>query len=432
MQPQRNDREDGEVDRRRAAANRFRGAIVARLGLTRWRVVFGAIVVLVALAGGMQLFASLPDDSASGARAAQTGPMPGMNMATAQATSSASSLPPTPLSSPTQMNGLIMPPGAIITPGMSMQAMEDMSAVDLSKVTYTAPADARGDQPLAPEMVDGVKVFNLDASLIKWNILPGVQVAAYAFNQQVPGPRIRLTEGDRVRFIVKNDLPEPTSVHWHGLVLPNQMDGVSDVTQQPIAPGGSYTYEFTVQQAGTFFYHSHTDPDRQQALGMYGALIIDPKDPAVTPAYDKELTVQLQEWTVKEGYTFPSMPMEGLMPNFFTINGKAYPATETVKMRVAERLLVRFIGSSNSFIHPMHIHGGPFRIVATDGNPVPAAAQVDKDTVNVAPGERYDVVWTARQPGKWLLHCHINHHITNDGVEEQGGGGLTMVIDVAP
>ncbi len=135
---------------------------------------------------------------------------------------------------------------------------------------------------------------------------------------------------------------------------------------------------------------------------------------------------------MKDGYTFPAMPMEGAMPNFFTINGKAYPSTERITMRVGERLRVRFIGTNSGFIHPMHIHGGPFTIVATDGNPVPLGAQIQKDTVNVGPGERYDVIWTARQPGKWLLHCHINHHITNDNVEVDGGGGLTTIIEVAP
>jgi FtsP/CotA-like multicopper oxidase with cupredoxin domain len=125
------------------------------------------------------------------------------------------------------------------------------------------------------------------------------------------------------------------------------------------------------------------------------------------------------------------MPMEGALPNFFTINGKAYPATETVNMRVGEHLLIRFIGSNGAFVHPMHVHGGPFRIVETDGNPVPEAAQIEKDTVNVGPGERYDVIWTAREPGRWLLHCHILHHTTNNNVEERGGGGLTMVLDVS-
>jgi len=184
------------------------------------------------------------------------------------------------------------------------------------------------------------------------------------------------------------------------------------------------------RQHGTFFYHSHDHVDRQQALGLYGALIIDPAQPPAAPAWDKELVVQLQEWLHRDGYTFPAMPMEGQLPNFFTINGKAYPATETVPLRVGERLLVRFIGSSSAFAHPMHIHGGPFSITATDGQPVPEGAVFVKDTVNVAPGERYDVIWEAREPGKWLLHCHINHHVTNDGSEVEGGGGLMFILDV--
>jgi FtsP/CotA-like multicopper oxidase with cupredoxin domain len=212
------------------------------------------------------------------------------------------------------------------------------------------------------------------------------------------------------------------------------MDGAAEVTQSAIEPGESFSYEFTTRQAGSFFYHSHKDADRQQALGLYGALIIDPEDPTEDAVYDydQEVVIQLQEWTFKQGYTFPAMPMEGLMPNFFTINGKAYPSTETINMKVGERLRVRFIGSSSAFVHPMHIHGGPFKIIETDGNPVPEAAQIEKDTVNVAPGERYDVIWTALEPGQWLIHCHINHHMTNDNVEVEGGGGLTMVINVTP
>ena len=122
------------------------------------------------------------------------------------------------------------------------------------------------------------------------------------------------------------------------------------------------------------------------------------------------------------------MPMDGGLPNYFTINGKAYPRHETVRMRVGETLLVRFIGTNSGFIHPMHIHGGPFassRATATG-----AGAAWVKDTVNVGPGQRYDVVWQAREPGKWLLHCHIAHHTTNNNVEEKGGGGLMVVIDV--
>jgi manganese oxidase len=228
-------------------------------------------------------------------------------------------------------------------------------------------------------------------------------------------------------------LPEPTTVHWHGLILPNAEDGAGEVTQRPIAPGETYTYEFVAQQRGTFFYHTHDHIDRQQALGLYGALIIDPKDPVDYPYhYDQELVVQLQEWLEREAYTFPSMPMDGALPNYFTINGKAYPDTETVHLRVGETLLVRFIGTNTGFIHPMHIHGGPFRIIETDGSPVPPDGQWVKDTVNVGPGERYDVLWEAREPGKWLLHCHISHHTTNNNIEEAGGGGLMLILDVAP
>ena len=332
------------------------------------------------------------------------------------------------------VGGAIMPPGMVMSRDTPADAMREMSAIDPGEVSYTAPTEARGDQPLEPRIEDGVKVFDLTASVIEWNILPGQQVEAFALNEQVPGPRLRLTEGERVRINVQNELPEETSLHWHGLILPNEMDGAADVTQEPIEPGESYVYEFTAGQPGTYFYHSHQEPDRQQGLGLYGALIIDPKDPSVDEAYDydHEAVVQLQEWLERDGYTYPAMTMEGALPNYFTINGKSYPETETINMKVGERLRVRFIGSNNNFVHPMHIHGGPFEIVETDGNPVQESARVLKDTVNVGPGERYDVVWEAREPGKWLLHCHIPHHTTNDNTEQEGGGGLMMVINVTP
>jgi manganese oxidase len=331
-----------------------------------------------------------------------------------------------------EVGGLVMPPGMIMTNETSAQTMRDMAAVSLRDVRYKADFEARGDQLLPARIEGGVKVFDLETSIVRWYILPGVHVAAYAYNGQVPGPRLQVTEGEQVRINITNRLPESTTVHWHGLVLPNAMDGPAEITQEPIQPDETYTYEFTARQHGTFFYHSHDHVDRQQALGLYGALIIDPAQPPPAPEYDKELVVQLQEWLHRDGYTFPAMPMEGQLPNFFTINGKAYPATETVPLHVGERLLVRFIGSSSAFAHPMHIHGGPFRIIATDGEPVPEGAELLKDTVNVAPGERYDVIWEAREAGKWLLHCHINHHVTNDGREQQGGGGLMLILDVTP
>jgi FtsP/CotA-like multicopper oxidase with cupredoxin domain len=329
------------------------------------------------------------------------------------------------------VRGRVMPPGMIMTRETTAEAMRDMAAVDPDDVSFTAPADARGDQPLAPRMEGTVKTFDLEISTIEWNILGDARVMSYVFNRQIPGPRIAITEGDRVRFNVSNHLSEETTVHWHGLILPNDQDGAGEFTQEPIQPGESYTYEFTATQAGTFFYHSHSHVDRQQTLGMYGALIISPRVRQAEPAYDRELVVQMQEWTFKDGYTFPSMPMEGSFPNFFTINGKSFPETETVRIRKGERLLVRFIGSHTSFVHPMHIHGGPFEIIETDGYPAPEGARFTKDTVNIGPGERYDVIWTAREPGKWLLHCHISHHQTNDNREDKGGGGLMLIIEVS-
>jgi uncharacterized membrane protein/plastocyanin len=326
---------------------------------------------------------------------------------------------------------VIMAPGMIMdfdTPGA---AMRDMAAIDPRLVSYEARDDELGGRTLTPRIENGVKVFDLEASVIRWSILPGETVEAFAYNGQVPGPTLRVTEGDRVRINVTNKLPESTTVHWHGMILPNEMDGPAEITQKPIEPGESYSYEYTVGQHGTYFYHTHDHVDRQQSLGLYGALIIDPKNPADIIPADLEHTVQLQEWLKREWLTFPAMPMEGGMPNFFTINGKSFPATDTIKMKVGQTLKVRFVGSHTTAIHPMHIHGGPFEVAAVDGMTLADSARYLADTVNVGPGQRFDVLWTALRPGKWLVHCHIPHHTTNNNVEVKGGGGLMLVIEVS-
>lgn len=328
------------------------------------------------------------------------------------------------------IDGAIMPPGMINTFDLPAEAMKDMAAVPPRQVLYTAPADARGDQILEPRMENGTKVFDIEASVIRWNILPDVSVGAYAYNHQVPGPRLQLTEGDHVRINFKNNLPESTTVHWHGLIVPNEMDGPAKITQDPVPRGRNYTYEFTVGQSGTYFYHSHDHPDRQQALGLYGALLIAPKDPGAEVKADIDYTIQLQEWLKREWLTYPAMLMEGGLPNYFTINGKAYPATDTIAMKVGQTIKLRFIGTNNNFVHPMHVHGGPFQVVAIDGATLSESARYEADTVNVGPGQRFDVIWTARKPGKWLVHCHIPHHTANNNVEQHGGGGLMLVLDV--
>ncbi|MBY3228679.1 DUF4396 domain-containing protein [Rhizobium laguerreae] len=328
------------------------------------------------------------------------------------------------------VGGVIMPPGMIMDRDTPAEAMLDMAAIHPRYITATYGLDTRGDRALEPRIKGGVKVFDIETKVVRWTILPGITVDAYTFNGQLPGPRIQIREGDRVRINVKNSLPESTSVHWHGLVLPNEMDGPAEITQPPIHPGETYVYKFTAGQSGSYFYHSHDHVDRQQALGLYGALMIDPAQADPTTIADREYVILLQEWLKREGLTYPAMPMDGGQPNYFTINGRAYPETDTIKMKVGETLKVRFVGSNNGFIHPMHIHGGPFTVVARDGINLSPTARFQADTVNVGPGQRYDVIWTALNPGKWLIHCHIGHHTTNNNTETAGGGGLMMVIEV--
>jgi hypothetical protein len=329
------------------------------------------------------------------------------------------------------VGGRIMPPGMIMDFDTPAAAMRDMSAIHPRQIAYRAGKDARGDTVLEPRIENGVKVFDIEASVIRWTILDEVEVDAYAFNRQVPGPRLLLVDGDRVRINFRNALPESTTVHWHGLVVPNEMDGPAEITQTPVSPGGSYRYEYTVEQSGTFFYHTHDHADRQQAFGLYGALLIEPRGSTQIRA-DLEYTIQLQEWLKRRWLTYPAMLMEGSLPNFFTINGKAYPSTDVIRMKVGQTVKLRFIGTNNNFIHPMHVHGGPFEVVALDGVTLSPTARYLADTINVGPGQRWDVIWKARRIGKWLVHCHIPHHTTNNNVEEKGGGGLTMIIEVAP
>jgi FtsP/CotA-like multicopper oxidase with cupredoxin domain len=203
------------------------------------------------------------------------------------------------------------------------------------------------------------------------------------------------------------------------------MDGIPDVTQKPILPGETFTYEFVARPAGSYMYHSHYEGDVQVSAGLYAPFIIDLKNP-VTPQADVDVTLMFSEWLFKNEQTFAAMPMAGMEPNYFTINGKAFPATEMINVKKGQLVRLRLMGIGQ-FIHPIHLHGVPFNIVATDGHPVPDAAQLTKDTVTVSPGERYDIEFIATETGQCVLHCHILHHTTNDNVEP---GGLMLMINV--
>lgn len=322
-----------------------------------------------------------------------------------------------------QNRAILTAPAQLTTTHTNTEAEKAMEAI--TTVGVPTAKEKYGMQQLPYTMDGDTKVFKITATPVKWELVTGVFATAWTYNGTVPGPTIHVTQGDKVRIILKNNLPEPTTIHWHGIQVPNNMDGIPDMTQNAVKPGETFTYEFAANPAGTYWYHSHFNPDKQVSVGLSGAFIIDPVGGlASKPDVDKIL--MLNEWRIIDGQTYAAMPATGMDGNYFTINGKAYPDTETINAKVGQKIRLRFIGTGQ-MIHPMHLHGFPFKVVATDGNDVPEAAQILKDVISVAPGERYDVEFIPDRPGKWMLHCHISHHTTND---HHDPGGLMTVINV--
>ena len=312
--------------------------------------------------------------------------------------------------------------------GMSSEDMEHMEPLPIDGIA-DAPSD-KGGTPIKGVMRGGALEFTLDARPVWWRIYGERRLAAYAYNGIVPGPQIRVRNGQRVRVRFTNNLPVETTIHWHGIGVPSSQDGVPGVSQQPIEPGQSFTYEFTARPAGdpngggTFLYHTHVDEDRQMPVGLYGSFIIDPPKRPAGYAVDRALV--FSEWSADAatGRTRGVMQMEGMFPNFFTINGKSYPDTDSVDVPAGEPVLLRLI-NAGQFAHPLHLHGTSFRVVARDGHAVPRALQERRDSITLESGERADIAFT-EPPGKWLLHCHIGHHLTNDG---EGPGGLITLVN---
>lgn len=244
--------------------------------------------------------------------------------------------------------------------------------------------------PLRSRMEDGYKVFELVCQEIDWETKPGEVVAAMAFNGIVPGPEIRVTQGDDVRIVVTNEMAESTGVHFHGVLLPNNMDGVPFITQPPIKTGESFTYEFTAKNPGSHIYHSHHNAAEQVTKGLFGAFIIEPSDPAADPEYDAEYTLTLNDTGI------------GL-----TLNGKSFPYTQPILAKLGDRIRIRYL-NEGLLIHPMHLHGLEQQVFAKDGWTLPQPYYCD--TLNIAPGERYDVIVTCHTAGAWAFHCHVLTH----------------------
>jgi manganese oxidase len=277
------------------------------------------------------------------------------------------------------------------------------------------------DVPKLPwTMEDGVKVFHLTAEVVKREFLPASPMGSarvadvWGFNGTMPGPTIETHEGDRVRIIFHNKLPEGITIHWHGVEAPIEMDGMPFISQPIVEPGGMFTYEFTLKQNGTFFYHSHMA--MQEMMGLIGLFIMHPKTP-YEPRVDKDFGLILQEWAILPNNSVPnSMAMEF---NWLTINGKAGPATTPMIVKLGERVRIRMVNLGMDH-HPMHIHGTQFYVTGTEGGRVPESAWFPNNTVLVGVAQARDIEFDAVNPGDWMLHCHLPHHMMNQMVSMVG------------
>ena len=258
-------------------------------------------------------------------------------------------------------------------------------------------------------MKDGVKEFRLVAEPVKREFAPGMIVNAWGYNGVTPGPTIEAVEGDRVRFFVTNKLPERTTVHWHGIRLPNGMDGVAGLNQPHIDPGETYVYEFTLKQHGVHMYHPHSDEMVQMAMGMMGFFVIHPKVPEVR--VDRHFAIMLHEWFIPPGAATPN-PSVMLDFNIFTFNSRVWPGTDPLVVKTGQRVRVSF-GNLSMDSHPIHLHGYSFEEVATDGGPTPRSARRPETTVDVPVGATRTVEFIADAPGDWAFHCHKSHHTMN-------------------
>jgi len=269
--------------------------------------------------------------------------------------------------------------------------------------------------------VRGAKVGHLIAQPIEHEFAPGLNADCWGYNGSTPGPTIEAVEGDRVRIYVTNRLPEATTLHWHGVLVPSGMDGVSGLNQRPILPGQTFKYEFTFTRPGTYMYHSHFDEMTQMALGMVGMIVVHPRAPR-GPRIDRDFVLMTHEWKIRPGTRRPD-PNEMTDFNVLTFNGKAYPGTDALVVGRGERVRLRFGNLSAMDHHPIHLHGYYFKVTETDGGRIPEAGQWPETTVLVPVGSTRTVEFVADAPGDWAMHCHMTHHIMT-----QMGHGVPVTL----
>jgi FtsP/CotA-like multicopper oxidase with cupredoxin domain len=274
---------------------------------------------------------------------------------------------------------------------------------------------------LQARSVGAVKVFHLTAGVFEHEFAPGLRAECWGYNGTTPGPTIEATEGDRLRIYMTNRLPEPTTTHWHGMVVPNGMDGVAGLTQPSIGVGETFAYEFTARRAGTFMYHPHFDEMTQMGLGMVGMLVIHPRQPS-GPRVDRDFALLTHEWRIPVGAHRPD-PTEMTEFNVLTFNSKVFPATEPLLVGRGERVRIRFGNLSAMDHHPIHLHGVSFKVTATDGGSIPEQAQFPETTVLVPVGTTRTIEFVPEELGDWAMHCHMTHHVMT-----QMGHGLPIML----
>ena len=259
-------------------------------------------------------------------------------------------------------------------------------------------------------MKDGAKEFHLVAGEYAQAFAPGFKVRVWGYNGSSPGPTIEAVEGDRVRILVTNRLPEHTSVHWHGMLVPSGMDGVGGLSAPHIKPGETYAYEFTLRQHGTQMYHPHGDEMLQVALGMMGMFVVHPKDPD-EGRVDRDFVWMPHAWRIDPGTSRPN-PAEMTDFNIWSLNGRIFPATQPMVVKTGQRVRIR-VGNLSMVEHPMHLHGHHFELSGTDAGPIPPGRRWREATVQVPVGTTRDVEFVADNPGDWAYHCHKSHHTMN-------------------
>jgi FtsP/CotA-like multicopper oxidase with cupredoxin domain len=296
----------------------------------------------------------------------------------------------------------------------------NMMEQEINQQNKTA-VDMMNEESIKPNILsDGTKQFNLTASKFAWSLYPGKVMEGWGFNHSIPGSLMRVKVGDKVDIVVHNTLTEPMTVHWHGLQVPNAMDGVPGMPNPAINPNGTFEYKFTVteQMVGTHWYHSHYNDDFQVDAGMYGVIIVDPKDNSDQTHYD-----------VDKLFTLGATKVDGVDPeNVFMINGKSYPYTPELNLKKGQRVLLRLVNSSAEDYHAVSLDGYNMTIVAEDGQPLPDPQAVN--VVSLAPSETLDVTFTADRIGDWWFHSTIASELSNPDDNQDTLGGMMTVIHV--